>query len=295
MGNSMNSESGPFLVVLGIAQDGGYPQAGCRKKCCVEAWENPQLRRHIACLGIVDPRNSEPKRWMIDATPDLREQYHYLDLIAPHFSPLDGIFITHGHIGHYTGLLQFGREAMGARGVRVHVMPRMKALIEKNAPWEQLTKLDNIELVDMSDATVNLAPGLSLIPLQVPHRSEYTETAGFRIEGARRKVLYIPDIDNWESWNTPIEDAIAAVDVAYLDGTFFSLDELPNRNIADVPHPFIVQSLKRFSGLPAQERAKIRFTHLNHTNPALQRDSAERKRIIDEGYCVAEQFERVWL
>jgi hypothetical protein len=47
--------AGPYLVVLGIAQDGGYPQAGCRRECCARAWRDASLRRGVSCLGIVDP------------------------------------------------------------------------------------------------------------------------------------------------------------------------------------------------------------------------------------------------
>jgi pyrroloquinoline quinone biosynthesis protein B len=288
--------AGPYLVVLGIAQDGGYPQAGCRKECCARAWRDASLRRSVACLGIVDPATGE--RWLLDATPDFREQLRALDEIAPPASVpgLAGILLTHAHIGHYTGLMHLGREAMGAHHVPVYAMSRMREFLASNGPWDQLVRLENIELRSLrADEPVTLNGRLTATPIPVPHRGEYSETVGFRIVGPNRSVLYISDIDKWARWDRPIEKLIAEVDVAYLDGTFFSEGEIPGRSMAEVPHPFIEESMRRFASLPAAERAKIRFTHLNHTNPALQADSPARREIERAGFRVAEIGERFGL
>jgi len=108
-------------------------------------------------------------------------------------------------------------------------------------------------------------------------------------------VLFIPDVDKWEKMATPIEDLIRDVDVAYLDGSFFDSDELTNRDMSEIPHPFIVESLERFEDLPLSERSKIRFIHLNHSNPALVADSEARRRIRDAGMAVAEEGEIISL
>lgn len=284
---------GPYVVVLGVAQDGGYPQAGCRKECCAPAWRDPERRRHVASLAIVDPGTK--RRWLIDATPDFREQLRMLDELAPtESSPgLDGIFLTHAHIGHYTGLIQLGREVMGTNSIPVYAMPRMMRYLETSGPWDQLVKLKNIDLRSLeSGQEVRLSGKLAVTPLLVPHRDEYSETVGFRIRGPARSVLYIPDIDKWEKWSTSLEEAIALVDVAYVDGTFYADGELPGRSMADIPHPFIVETMARLTGLPAKERAKVRFLHLNHSNPALDSRGDARRRITQAGLSVAEERER---
>ena len=291
----------PFVVVLGIAQDGGFPQAGCKKDCCAEAWVDQSKRRHVACLAIVDPVSSQ--RWMIDATPDFNDQLRMLDELAPFPGVpavpgvgLAGIFLTHGHIGHYTGLMHLGHEAMGAKNVPVYVMPRMGEFLSTNGPWDQLVQYKNIELREMvADQPVQLNERVSVTPFRVPHREEYTEVVGYRIDGPNGSVLFIPDIDKWERWDRRIEDLIAEVDVAYLDGTFYAEGELPNRAMADIPHPFIVESMGRFGSLPAAQRKKIHFIHLNHTNPALPAGSAAREAITDAGFSVAGELERVGL
>jgi pyrroloquinoline quinone biosynthesis protein B len=288
--------AGPYVVVLGIAQDGGYPQAGCRRDCCARAWRDASLRRGVACLGIVDPATGE--RWLLDATPDFREQLRALDELAPTTSVpgLAGILLTHAHVGHYTGLMHLGREVLGAYKVPVYAMPRMRAFLSHNGPWDQLVRLENIELRALSaDEPVALNARLTATPFLVPHRDEYSETVAFRIQGPQRSVLYISDIDKWERWDRPIEKLIAEVDVAYLDGTFFAEDEIPGRSMAEVPHPFIQESMQRFAALAPAERAKIRFIHLNHTNPALQADSPARREIERAGFHVAEVGERVGL
>lgn len=282
----------PSLVILGTAQDGGAPQAGNFND---PRWDAPTAARMVACLGITDPRTGH--RWMIDATPDFRRQLLDLRRAAGGADrpALDGIFLTHAHIGHYTGLMFLGHESMGAKGISVWAMPRMANFLRTNGPWDQLVRYGNIELKPLADgAAVELDGGLTVTPITVPHRQEYSEVVGFRIRGPHRSALYIPDIDAWEQWDaqgTRIEDILRTVDIALLDGTFFANGEIPGRDMTGFPHPFIRHSLERFAQLPASERAKIRFIHLNHTNPALDPASSARREIEAAGMRVAEQGE----
>ena len=112
---------GPYTLLLGIAQDAGYPQAGTKTS---PAWDEHCLRRLATCLALIDPRSG--RRWLIDATPDFKEQLHRLDVAAPDSGVpgLDGIFLTHAHIGHYTGLIHLSREAIGSHNLPVYTMPR---------------------------------------------------------------------------------------------------------------------------------------------------------------------------
>lgn len=278
----------PRFVVLGIAQDAGLPQAGCRLRCCSRAKGDPARRRHAASAAVVSGRNGA--RWLIDATPDFREQLSLLDRVAP--GSLDGIFLTHGHVGHYTGLFQIGREAMNARDLPVYAMPRMARFLRRNAPWEFLFRNRNAEVRPLRDgAPVKLPGGLSVTPFSVPHRAEYTETVGFRVAGPRRSALWLPDIDRWDLWPTRVEDAIASVDAAWLDATFYSLAELPARPASEIPHPPLSETLERLSALPARERAKVRFVHLNHTNPAHDPRSREARLVKARGFRVATEGE----
>lgn len=281
----------PFLVVLGVAQDGGVPQAGNRDD---PAWNQPSKRRYATSLALVDPASG--KRFLFEATPDFKYQLQALDDRFPvdRKPGLDGIFLTHAHIGHYVGLMMLGHEAMGAKDVPVFAMPRMRTFLTNNGPWSQLVRYGNIALRPLTaDRPVQLTSEISVTPFLVPHRQEFSEVVGYRIEGPRRKALFIPDIDRWEDWGVALEDALASVDVAYLDATFYANGEIPGRDMSGFPHPFITVTMARLADLPEAERAKVRFIHLNHTNPALHHDSEARAHIVQSGFRVAEEGEEI--
>jgi len=280
----------PYAVVLGVAQDAGHPQAGCEKSCCAVAWADPTKGHLAASLGIVDPDTGE--RWLIDATPDFPAQLRALSEAAG--SPgLSGVLLTHGHMGHYTGLIHLGREAMGTVSVPVYGMPRMREYLSSAGPWEQLVHLENITLTPLAAGeSVALNARITVTPLLVPHRDEYTETVGYIVRGPERATLYIPDIDKWDKWSTAIEGVLGQVDRAWLDGTFYAADELPGRDMAQIPHPFVVESLSRLAPLPASERAKVHFIHLNHSNPLLDTASDAYSQVQEAGFDVAAEGDR---
>jgi len=254
-----------YIEVLGIAQDGGYPQAGCKKQCCERHYQGQEPKHLVSCLGITDLEHHQA--WLIDATPDFREQYTHL--VAKQEVHLSGILLTHAHMGHYAGLLQLGREVMSADSVKVYAMPRMREFLTNNGPWSQLVKLHNIQLMPLAnDSIVLLNPRLRVTPLQVPHRDEFSETVGFRIEGPHKKVLFIPDINKWHLWERDLIEEIQQVDVAYLDATFYQDGEIKKR-MSEVPHPFVIETMAMLAALPDSEKEKVHFIHLNHTNPAI--------------------------
>ena len=261
----------------------------------MRARSDPSTRRLAASVLLTDPRSGS--RWLFDATPDLREQVelaegHPSTRVPPEGGgrpPLfDGVFLTHAHMGHYTGLMFFGRESYGAKGLPVYATERMGAFLRGNGPWSQLVDVGNIELRPLSpDARVALTTDIYVTPVVVPHRDEFSDTVAFIVRGPSRSLLYLPDIDKWDRWERPIEDVLATVDVALIDGTFFADGEIPGRSMKDIPHPFIAETLDRLSKFPAPVRAKVVFTHLNHTNPAADPDSAAAQRIRAAGMSVA--------
>ncbi len=242
----------PYAVVLGIAQDAGHPQAGCDKECCRTG------RHSVASLGLIDG----DRHWLIDATPDFVAQEASLP------GELGGIFLTHAHMGHYTGLMHLGREAWGSSKVPVHAMPRMATFLSSNGPWDQLVRLENIALQPLQDGVAVDLGRLEVTPFLVPHRDEYSETVGYRVEGPGSSLVWLPDIDKWERWELPVEELVGSVDVAYVDGTFYEDGEIP-RDMSEIPHPFVAETLSRFQG----REESVVFIHLNHTNRLLREPS----------------------
>lgn len=281
------------LIVLGIAQDGGYPHAGCQRDCCKLVFSGKQQPRHVACLGLVDRKAG--KVFMLEATPDFAAQWRQLQILTnnPGKRVPDGILLTHAHIGHYTGLMQLGREVMGAKGVPVWAMPRMEKFLRENGPWSQLVNLQNIDLKGLrADSAVQLSENLRITPFLVPHRDEFSETVGYRIETPHKSVLFIPDIDKWEKWPRDIVEQVRSSDYALLDATFFKDGELQGRAMKEVPHPFVEETMRRFSALPAVEKKKVTFIHLNHTNPLLW-DEKAREAVRNAGFSIAAEGMRI--
>lgn len=279
----------PYILVLGVAQDGGYPHLGCEKECCNAAWENPELKRFVVSLALVEP--SSKKWFLFEASPDMSDQIRFFrELTGGKYNYLpDAIFVSHAHIGHYTGLMELGREVMNSDNVPVYALPRMTEFLKKNGPWSQLVSLNNISLTKLEAGSgINITENITVNIFEVPHRDEYSETAGYRINTVSKNYLFIPDIDKWNKWEKDIVTEVNKVDVAFIDGTFYSDAELPGRNMSDIPHPFIVETMALFSEKAPQTKNKIIFIHLNHSNPALS--NQDTINIIKEkGFEVAVQ------
>ena len=276
------------LVILGTVQDAGSPHITCNKDCCKDLFENPDKNRKVVSLSIIDPQTQE--KFLFEATPDITEQMKALKQLCDWEAPEtpDAIFLTHAHIGHYAGLMYLGKEAMNAKTIPVYAMPKMKSFLENHGPWSQLVNNNNILIHELqNDSTIQLNANIQVIPHQVPHRDEYSETVGYTIMSPNKKVLFIPDIDKWVKWDKNIIDEIQQVDYAFLDATFYDGNEINTRNISEIPHPFVVESMSLFSDLSDEEKRKIHFIHFNHTNPLLNKDSKETKQVIENGFNIA--------
>jgi pyrroloquinoline quinone biosynthesis protein B len=283
----------PYLLLLGTAQDGGYPQIACRQPLCEAARADKNLARHVVSGLIVDPQTD--RRWLIDASPDLRAQ---VEFARGHGGPaadvagrpplFDGIFLTHAHMGHYSGLLQLGREAYGSQTTPLYTSPSMGRYLRGNGPWSLLFDAGHLRQLDLeAGKAVQLSPTISVMPISVAHRGEFSDTLAFAIQGPERRVLYLPDIDRWDGAWLDFATWLAEYDAVLVDGTFFDGGELPGRDMSEIPHPPIASTLKAIENLPESERSKVIFFHLNHSNPVLDPHSHQRARVRASGARVA--------
>lgn len=284
--------SDPYLTVLGIAQDGGFPHINNTKEFeAIARGERP--KELVVSLGLIDPDSA--KKYLFEATPDMPQQ---LDILAKEQTSenlIDGVFLTHAHIGHYTGLMHFGLEAMGAQDVPVYAMPRMEHFLKTNGPWSQLVSLKNIQLKTLQqDSAIALSRKLKITPFLVPHRDEFSETVGYRIDGPNKSAVFIPDIDKWEKWDRSLVELVASVDYAFLDASFFADGEIP-RPMAEIPHPFIEETVALFATTDTTQKSKIIFIHFNHSNPALDPENKDRKALEAQGFRFAGQGDKFLL
>ena len=77
------------------------------------------------------------------------------------------------------------------------------------------------------------------------------------------------------------------VDVALLDGSFYSADELPDRPVETIGHPLVVDTMNLLEGRVARGELEVHFTHLNHSNPLLDPESAPYAEVHDRGFAIA--------
>ena len=283
---TQNNIHAPYIIVLGTIQDGGFTSPKSQKKACKDSFEILKNSKKVSSIAIVDPTNKQ--QWIIDASPDFKEQLYNLQEQTSLYD-LDGILLTHAHIGHYLGLAYLGKEAMSTEKVKVFCMKRMISFLNDNGPWDQLIKNDNIYLSKIKkNKEFELNKNIKVIPFTVPHRDEYSETVCFLIISKQKKLIYIPDIDKWNLWDKNILEIIKSVDYALIDGTFYDEYEL-ERDMSKIPHPFVCESMELFKNLSNKEKNKIFFTHLNHTNPLLIKNSIQQKEVIDKGFNIAQE------
>ncbi|MBA4258731.1 MAG: pyrroloquinoline quinone biosynthesis protein PqqB [Chitinophaga sp.] len=280
------------IIVLGTIQDAGSPQIGCTKDCCKNLFNQPDHSRQVVSLGLY---NSTKKiSYLFEATPDISKQLRMLKEYSKTATDIpNGVFLTHAHIGHYTGLMFLGKEALNTKQLPVYAMPKMKLFLEQNGPWNQLVSQQNIQIQPLSEnQAIRLGDSISVTPLLVPHRDEYSETVGYIISGPSKKLLFIPDIDKWEKWSQNINHLIEKVDYALIDATFFDAAEINNRPISEIPHPFVSESMERFKSMPLKDKQKIHFIHFNHTNPLINNKSKATEKVIKAGFNIAKRGQR---
>ena len=276
------SQSDYDIKILGVAQDGGVPHLGCSKTCC----STSSVTRYVSSIMVSNQKSKAS--YVFDASPDLAKQLSFMkDKISEN---LKGIFLTHAHIGHYSGLMYLGRESFNSKNIPVYAMPRMKKFLETNGPWNQLVSLNNIKINSIiNESEIVVEKDLIVKPIEVPHRDEYSETVGYFIKGPNKSAIFIPDIDKWYKWDKSIVDLISSVDYAFIDATFYDEKEINYRDISEIPHPFVIESMKLFEKFSKEEKSKIYFIHLNHTNPLLDSNSSEYMDLISKGYNVAQE------
>ena len=289
---SVNSQS-EYIYILGNTQDAGLPHIGCQHPFCEDNF-NLYEEYYTTSIAVV---NSDLKKYILfEATPDITFQLNNLKRnIFDEFLLPESIYITHAHIGHYTGLMYFGREALCAKDLMVRVLPRMSNFLQNNGPWSQLVDINNIKIkeINFGSRTKELT-NIYITPFQVPHRDEYSETAGYIIKGKNKTALFIPDIDKWEKWDRDLSQLAKEFDFLLIDATFYDSKEI-NRDISEIPHPLVTETMNLLSGLNKENRSKVYFIHMNHTNMMLDPNSDLSKLVTSKGFNIARLGQKLYL
>jgi len=281
------------LVILGSAQDGGLPHAGCRCGNCRAARADWTRRRLPASAGIV----AGDRLAIIDTTSAFEEQYHHLWERSERSQAFEGerygapeiVVLTHAHTGHYVGLWQLDRSVLAARQSLVLAPPKMHRFLAAQEPWAGMVREGFIVLEPLPiDEPFDLLPGVRVTALEVPHRAEWeTDTVALVVEGTQASALYLPDIDRWDEWERDINDVVASVDSAFLDGCFWAAPTSRN-----VPHPPVIETMERLQ--PLVDAGKhVSFIHLNHSNPLCDPTTDEHRMVLERGFAVGREGDSV--
>ena len=269
------------------------PHIGCKHKFCLDNFTKYE-EFYVTSIAVV---NSDLNKYILfEATPDITYQLNNLkNNIFQEFLLPEALYISHAHIGHYSGLMYFGREALGTKNLLVKVLPKMSIFLRKNGPWSQLVELNNIQIKNTKFDESNLElSNIQVTPIKVPHRDEYSETAGYIIKGKNKKALFIPDIDKWEKWDKKLIDLVMKFDYLLLDATFYDMEEI-NRDISEIPHPLVSETISLLNTLSKEYKSKVYFIHMNHTNPMLDPDSDLSKSVIKKGFNIARLGQKLYL
>ncbi|MDJ0974491.1 MAG: MBL fold metallo-hydrolase [Planctomycetota bacterium] len=269
------SERPPTVHVLGTAQDGGFPHAGCDCFSCEAARKDRSLRRRVASIGIV---GATGQCLIVDATPDFPAQMSLLGEAAGREGPsIDAVLLTHAHIGHYLGLAFLGREVINADRVPVYCTRSMEQFLRTNRPWAHLVERNDVEIRSIRPGEPLNFDGVEIEAFLTPHRAEDTDTIMLDVRGPEKRLVYISDTD---FFHDGLVSRACEADVALLDGTFYSHDEIKHREILEVKHPAVKESFPLFEGA----KGTIYFTHLNHTNALLH---PTRAPDLPDGFALA--------
>ena len=261
------------VLLLGAAQDGGFPQFGCKCSNCQLVYQKKVPSDSAVSLAILD--HSTLQWWLVDATPQLCLQWEEFASILTKFT-LAGVFLTHAHAGHYPGLLYFGKEAMNTKHLPVYASVKMHSFLAANEPWGVMYRNENFKRVDLTEnkQEIELSPNVKISPHFVEHRADFTDTFAFKIYGKGKSLYFCPDIDSWSNMDESLPVIAQTMDILLVDSTFYDDNELPGRDMSVIPHPRVVQTMNLLEGIPFKQVVLI---HINHSNKLWVDEDAVRE------------------
>jgi pyrroloquinoline quinone biosynthesis protein B len=260
------------VEVLGTVQDGGVPHLGCTCDVCEKAREDANEAKNVSAILLKEDDSESSARYLVNATPDIRAQVRG--------DYLDGVFVPHEGLGHITGLQYFGQEGPDISNLSVFTSEEVEDFVMQNDPYRFLVDRNNLEVRGFDDGEEIDIRGGDVEARYFNHPHLNHDTTAYMIHGEEKKLFYLDDITDFTD---EIVECVKEADVALIDGTFWSEDEIGR--FEEVPHPPIRRSLDQFADVDTE----IYFTHMNHTNPALREGSDERQEVEENGFRVAER------
>lgn len=291
-----------IVHILGSAAGGGVPQWNCACANCAAARRGDQPRRFESTVAIGDG-----ERWLLlNCSPDIASQIERFPALHPRGvrgTPIGGMLFTDANVDHLGGLAVLRQTGEHRFVVRSTAVVRDFAVAQKAfAPFAQpphrwldvsfnggCTRVSDEDVIgDAFDLNVIPVPGLT--PGYAGRQRISGAVVAYEIrDRASGKVLLFAPV--FGAIDDALRRAVARADVALLDGSFYSDDELLRENLmrktaSDLGHHPIGGS----GGTLAQfkdARARLIFTHVNNSNPMLDPASAQAREVAAAGASVA--------
>jgi len=288
------------VVVLGAAAGGGVPQWNCGCPVCLAArTEHPELQSTQASITI----SADSDHWfLVNASPDLRQQLIATPQLHPaagklRHSPIAGVILTNGEIDAVAGLLSM-REGWP---FTIYAHAKVLAILKTNSIFNVLNEKNVRRQAIEEDETFEPALpdgspcGIEILPFAVAGKSAWYlegkahpagdtgagDTLGLRIrDKATGKFFYF--LAACAGVSDELKTRLAGAPLVFFDGTVWRDDELivaglGNKTGQGMGHIAMSGDSGAITALAGLDIDRKVFLHINNSNPALLRDSTERK------------------
>jgi pyrroloquinoline quinone biosynthesis protein B len=291
----------PTAIVLGAAGGGGYPQWNCRCPVCRLAWAGGTRvkARTQASLAV----SADGERWvLLNATPDLRAQLLATPALQPRSevrsSPIAAVVLTGAEVDQVAGLLTLRERQAFAVFATAETMAALNAnpifgvLAGGVVTRTIVTRDEAFMLPGGLQAELFAVPGKVALYLEGDDPALAAETdanVGVEIVCGSRRLVYVPGA---AAMTASLRARLAGAAVILFDATLFADDEMirtgtgdkTGRRMGHMPLDGADGTLVALSGLGGRRI----LTHINNTNPILIEGSAERRKVEQAGFEVAE-------
>lgn len=278
-----------IVRVLGSAAGGGVPQWNCACANCQAARTGRAPRRTQSSLAV----SADGARWLLlNCSPDVAEQIEAFPPLhppAPRGTPIAGMLFTDANVDHIGGLAVL-RQRGGHAGFVIHSSATVREIVTAqpgfapfaapphrwlDAPLDEPIPSDGDDIAGGALAVTAIeVPGTT--PGYAGRRPAPGAVVAYEItDGHTQKPLLFAPV--FSAIDAKLRAAIARASVAFLDGSFYSDDELVAPELlAKHARALGHQPVGGRDGTLAQlagTRTRIIFTHLNNSNPMLDSGS----------------------
>jgi pyrroloquinoline quinone biosynthesis protein B len=292
-----------IVAVLGSAAGGGVPQWNCRCANCAAARAGVRPRRLQSGAAV----SADGKRWLLlNCSPDVAAQVEAYPALQPmelRGTPIEGMLFTDANVDHIGGLATLRQS--GEHRFTIRSSDVIRDIAVAQPAFAPFARAPHRWLEVPLDAPCAPAGDRDLVgnELEVRAIAVPGTTPGFDGRRTARGAVVAYEIRARSDAQTflfapvfaAVDDALAAAlrraDVAMLDGSFYSDDEMlaagvlqkTARSLGHQPVGDAGGTLEALRGT----RARAIFTHVNNSNPMLDPASEAARTLAEAGVEVA--------